>query len=348
MKKIYILIITIVLLFISFLITLYIPKNYEISYKLDQYEINEKYSKEKKQYTFLVKYEDIEYPFLINHKYTKKQKLIKDINKADKCLSINALDNNYELCTENNKFIINNISDANNKKDLKSLTVLNEFDEKIYAWNYKGYTQIFHNNTETINILNNDNYENKIAIKTKKYLLTANYDDKYEINKLIIINTNNNKQKDLNLDTSISQNSYFLGEYKEKLYLVDKKNKYEYEINPKNNKIKIFNKDNQGYIYDEGWINISMNKLVNEKYAFTISNPYNFQLSEDKLTMKINHQIIQISNKKISSIVEINEDTIYFISDDTLYKYTYGKNIIPLIKNTEWKFNYNNQLFIFN
>ena len=91
-----------------------------------------------------------------------------------------------------------------------------------------------------------------------------------------------------------------------------------------------------------------MNKLVNEKYAFTISNPYNFQLSEDKLTMKINHQIIQISNKKISSIVEINEDTIYFISDDTLYKYTYGKNIIPLIKNTEWKFNYNNQLFIFN
>ena len=48
------------------------------------------------------------------------------------------------------------------------------------------------------------------------------------------------------------------------------------------------------------------------------------------------------------SIVEINEDTIYFISDDTLYKYTYGKNIIPLIKNTEWKFNYNNQLFIFN
>ena len=135
MKKIYILIITIVLLFISFLITLYIPKNYEISYKLDQYEINEKYNKEKKQYTFLVKYEDIEYPFLINHKYTKKQKLIKDINKADKCLSINALDNNYELCTENNKFIINNISDANNKKDLKSLTVLNEFEEKIYAWN---------------------------------------------------------------------------------------------------------------------------------------------------------------------------------------------------------------------
>ena len=156
MKKIYILIITIVLLFISFLITLYIPKNYEISYKLDQYEINEKYNKEKKQYTFLVKYEDIEYPFLINHKYTKKQKLIKNINKADKCLSINALDNNYELCTENNKFIINNISDANNKKDLKSLTVLNEFDEKIYAWNYKGYTQIFHNNAETINILNNN------------------------------------------------------------------------------------------------------------------------------------------------------------------------------------------------
>ena len=49
MKKIYILIITIVLLFISFLITLYIPKNYEISYKLDQYEINEKYNKEQSE-----------------------------------------------------------------------------------------------------------------------------------------------------------------------------------------------------------------------------------------------------------------------------------------------------------
>ena len=55
MKKIYILIITIVLLFISFLITLYIPKNYEISYKLDQYEINEKYNKEKKTIYILSK-----------------------------------------------------------------------------------------------------------------------------------------------------------------------------------------------------------------------------------------------------------------------------------------------------
>ena len=348
MKKIYILIITIVLLFISFLITLYIPKNYEINYKLDQYEINEKYNKEKKQYTFLVKQEETAYSFLINHKYTKKQRLIKDIEETEKCLSINALDNNYELCTENDKFIVNIISESNSKKDLKSLTILNEFDEKIYAWNYKGYTQIFHNNAETINILSNDNYENKIASKTEKYLLTANYDDKYEINKLIIINTDNNKQKEINLNTPISQNSYFLGEYKEKLYLVDKKNKSEYEINPQKNEIKIFNKDNQGYIYDGKWINISMNKLSNEKYSFYKSNPYNFQLNEEKLTMQINNQSISISNKPVSTIVEINEDTIYFISEDTLYKYKYGNKVIPLIKNNEWKFNYNNQIFIFN
>ena len=42
-----------------------------------------------------------------------------------------------------------------------------------------------------------------------------------KINKLIIINTDNNKQKDLNLDPSISQNSYFLGEYNEKLYFAE-------------------------------------------------------------------------------------------------------------------------------
>ena len=63
--------------FISFLLFIFIifvylffkPYNYEKKYQIDEYNIYESYNKSNKNYEFLIRYNDITMPYMINSKY---------------------------------------------------------------------------------------------------------------------------------------------------------------------------------------------------------------------------------------------------------------------------------------
>ena len=65
MKKIYIFLIIVTLIILSYLIILYIPKNYTLDYAIDKVKILEKFNKKLNQYSFILTYEDQEYPFFL-------------------------------------------------------------------------------------------------------------------------------------------------------------------------------------------------------------------------------------------------------------------------------------------
>ncbi len=348
MKKIIILILIIIIPFAIFIIVSNTPRNYETKYTIDELEVNEQYNKDNQTYLFVVKKDKVEIPYLITHEYTKKRKLITNIKIEENCYTINVFENDYKLCVNDGLIEIDTTTNDEPPINSEGNIKIYKNSEEIYIWNYKGYYKVENAKLKNISILKNDNYENKLSASNDKYLITANYDEKYEFTKFYIINKENNKISDLTLEKPISSNAYFLGTHNNKLYLLDPKYKYEYEIDPNKNKITIISKDGNGIYYDKEEVKISINKLIKEKLTFPENNPYNYNLEEDKLTLKINGQTITTTKDKTDTIIKIINDTIYYLSDGTLYKYTFGKQTEKLISNTEWKFNTSNQIFIFN
>lgn len=349
MKKIIILILTILTTFITFIIISNRPRNYESKYIVNEIEVTEQFDKVKQVYLFTIKDKNIEIPYQIMHKYTKKRKLLSNIKVEDNCYTINVFKSNYKLCLKDSNITASATSDDENPINAEKNIQIYKNTEEIYIWNYKGYYKLENNKLKNIKLIKNDNYENKISAINEEYLITANYDEKYEFNKFYLINKKNDNIKELKLDKPISANSYFLGSYENKLYLLDPKYKYEYEITPYKNKISIISKDGNGLYYeDDEKINVSINKLIKEKLTFSKQNIYNYYVENNKLLLKINNKSIIISDKKVDAIVKIYNENVYYLSDGILYKYTFGKNSKKIISNSEWKFNTSNQIYIFN
>lgn len=349
MKKIITLISIILISFISFIIISNTSRDYKTKYIINEIEVNEQFNKEKQIYLFTIKDNNLEIPYQIIHKYTKKRKLISDIKNEDNCYTIYVFNDSYKICNDNDSLKTDITS--TNEKPLNSENNIQIYKstEELFIWNYKGYYKLENNKLTNIELFKNDDYENKISTTNEEYLITANYDEKYEFNKFYLINKKNNDVKELTLEKPISANSYFLGTYENKIYLLDPKYKYEYEIVPNKKKITIVSKDGNGIYYEDNEkINISINKLIKEKLTFSNKNLYNYFIQNDKLILSINGQDIIISDEKIDDIIKISNETVYYLTDGILYKYTFGKQSQKIISNSEWKFNTSNQIFIFN
>ena len=63
--------------------------------------------------------------------------------------------------------------------------------------------------------------------------MIADYDNKYEFNKFYLIDIKKGKKETITSNQSISIDSYVQGSYKNDIYLFDKNNKIQYQINIK-------------------------------------------------------------------------------------------------------------------
>lgn len=364
MKKIYILIGSILLLFTFYLIIIYVPKNYKLIYQKNDFEVEETYNRIEKKYFFNVSYENVNYPLVINKKYSRKRKLISNItiNKLgdEKCLNIYISDKLYNICSEKNELkSINTMSSkfnenygihnkSNEKKySFNKIDIYN--DEKNYlVWNYKGFYRILKNNDEVLNIFSKDNYKNLLSFQTNEYLIFPNYDSNYYFKKMYIYDTKNNILNDINFDDEISYDTYYLGVIKNKLYLVDKKNQVEYEIDLNKNTIRPISKGGVAYIYNgEKLEETFIKKLIINEQKFVNKDNYEYFIDNNTLYLRLMDKSIKVSNLNVKKIVYINKDVVYYLSGDKLYMYQYNSDEQLLLGYTEWNFNYNNHIFIF-
>jgi len=366
MKKIYILVTIILLTFIAYLIVIITPKNYELKYQVNNLEVTEKYLKKEKAYLFKISYQNVDYPLLINKKYSRQRKLINQIkvNEEEKeiCLNINLNNEVNYICSNNGDLTTLNAAptsflekyyniipeESKEIENYNKISIYND-DHTYLIWNYKGFYQLSKNSNKDLNVFQTDNYKNYLSYQTEKYLIFPNYDSDYYFQKLYIYNTDTNTLNNITFEDEISYDSYFLGDEQNKVYFIDKKNKNEYELNLKKNTIKKISKDNNAYIYENGSLNtISLTKAINNELTFTNNSLLNYELEDNTLYLLIDNYKIQVSNKNVKQIIHISGNIIYYLAENQLYSYEYLKEEQLLLKYNEWNFNYNNHIFIFN
>lgn len=355
---------------ILFLITLFCiifhSKNYEMEYTINDVRIIEKFNQKEKIYEFLFQAKDKEFFVAFNHKYIHSKKLIKQIEVKEKeniiCLFPKSEKMDFQpLCMQDNELISyylvddEELVDSRFKKEIlyeeKTYNNINLYylnNKKYYIWNYEGFYVISNKETKEIKLFQDDIYRIPLTIQVNDNLLIADYDSKYEFNKFYVINSKKDKVRELNLENVISFDSYFLGTTKKKVYLIDKKNKREYEIYPKRLLIENITNNNQGRILNEEvWEPISMTSLVNNENKFTYKELTKFKIENNILYKVQGNYQTKLSNQSVKDIIYYDKDTVYYLVDEKLYYYSDNDGEVLVMSSFEWNFNYKNMIYVF-
>ncbi len=347
MRKIGKLIIFIFLLFSLFLYFYLRKIDYSLDYNLENIKVTEKYNKKEKLYYININVNNKDYSYITSNKYTHKRKLIDEVKVNDNCITphSNYL-TLYSLCNkENNELIMPN--GTNNDVVLEAYENINVYDynAKTYLlWNYQNFIYMNQEEEKKYELFKNDVYSLKLPYQTDRYLFIPNQEDEFTFNSAYIIDTKKNKMNIFKLKKDLYFDSYIMGYKKNKIYLVDRKNKEEYEIDLKKNKLT---RTGGKVLNNNKWEKIDINKLIHNDYIFQNDALVEYQIIDNYLYAFIKDIKIKITDKKVSSIVKYNDQEIYYISGDSLYYFNFLDNEKKLMSYNEWNFNYNNMIYIF-
>ncbi len=357
--KLYVFITVLIFFFFLFLYLIIHPYNYTKTYNVNKYKVEESFDKEKGYYTFLIKDKDVTYSYLIRHKYSKKRELINNIeeykNENETCiiplgnLEFNPLCHNEEgevYAYNLSKVSIDTVKNSKIKELNKTYQKidLNYLNNKNYAlFNYRGFVYVNENNSDTITIFNKDIYNLELVYMMNEYLIIPNYNEEYFFSSFYVINLKTGKYEEIKLDTEVSFNSVFLGDYKNKVYLLDKKEEKEYRLDLKKKKLE-----------EIDYLILENNKLVSKDYKEIVNKKLNFlstdyptyEVKDNTLYKVINKNYIKLSDKVITKIIKIEDDTVYYLNENNLMMHN-GKDEILLMQNFEWNFNNTNMIFIY-
>ena len=354
MKK-YRKIITLLLIIILFVYIYYkVPKNYQKEYQINKFNIQEKYIKKTSSYYFIV---NGKYEYAYKTRYRGK-KLIKKVsyvkNTKNKCINIDGKRIDFYPICDGTTYTVNNLDSKNKIKETnkkyKDIEINVIQDENIYIWNHTGYYYLNKDKNKTINLFKNEFYYNNNAFVTNKYLVTPNYEEKNEYNSIFVIDMEKGKTKNIELEQKINYNSYYVGTYKKKTYLVDRKNKDELELNIKKESIKSILDNNQnGKYYDDGFKSVSITKLINNDYSFNYPSYVHYKLSGKKLYMNYfnSSNSILLVNHKVDKILSYNDKYVYYLYKNKVYSWSYEYGELLILTFDELEFNSNNQVFIY-
>lgn len=363
MKKIVKIFLTIIILFIVFLITYLSPREYSLAYKKDNVEITESYSKKEEYYKLSFNYKNKVYEFISFAKYSKNRKLIDVIKIIElgeyTCLVPESSElETYPLCKKGNENISYHLVDGLEKKidskfykklagsesKYKNIEISSLNDKTYLIWNYSGLDIINKNGNESINVFEKDVYDTSLAYLLNDYFIIPDYEGTYRFDKVYLYNLKKSRLSTWKLNNSIYFDSYILGSNDKSLFVFDKKEKKEYELVPHKKKIRTISPK----IIENGeWENVSTQTLVNNKLSFSESKVIKYEILDNKLYRIHNNYNELISNQEVKHIVTYNKDEVYYIVNDTLYLYTIDYGEVKLMTFFEWNFNYENKIFVY-
>ena len=351
MKKLVAVISMLIFIFFIFLFFYFKKTTYEMEYDLKDIHIKESYDSKDNYYLFELKYKNETYAFITFDKYTNKRKLITEVkvNKSDDTICLESKSNlikTYPVCRNEEEQIIENKEINLNVKDIYADYNIYNLNHKNYLlWNYHNFVLLNDDNKKEIKVLKKDEYNLPLVTTYDKYLVVADKNDGYTFNKIYLIDKTNGKVKTINLRYDLYYNdTYFLGRYKNNIYLYDKKQEQEYYLSLK--KEKIYKTSNKVLINNK-WEEVSTYKLKNELVSFQNENVYNYEVINNNLYITFKDYKIKVSDMNIKLLVKYKDLDAYFLSDNTLYYYNPYEGIIPLLSYSEWLFNYQNMIYIF-
>jgi len=398
MKKIISFIFVLAVIFLIFQFSINLFKNeHNISYLIKssnkELTVHEEYYKDKKvDYYYLeVTLDKVKFVFDIDNTFNKQKKIIENIKIYEKkdliCISPVYIKNNndpdiicnidgeqYSYAIIKDKYDLSkftkSIENFDNEKylsddDISSIDQIKVFkgnmydNENIIMYNYSYLTKISKKNNPIIHFANYDIYNNELGVLIDKYYVLPKYEKKPEYSKLLIIDIETENIKELEIKEKLSTNLYINGVVGNKLYLFDKSNMVQYEIDPIKRLYRITgNKTVNAQYYDGKWqtrniydfvkkeIKFEQNYPIKENYieAFETDKFYYYYNSSNEFykvyKKNLNKPIYLFKYKNIEEVNVYNEK-IYFINNDTLYRYDHT-GIKKILVNKELQYNYNN------
>jgi hypothetical protein len=301
-------------------------------------------------------------------------------------LSIKGTNNNLDAFIKdlNAKYGYSNknwFTKENKTELIENLNVYSDnlFDNhRIIVWTYDGIKVINKNKSIEINFMKSDNaYENKLGTLVGKYYVVPDYKQTNGFNRMFVANVENGDKKEILFLENISFASVIQGVVNNKLYLLDKENNKQYEINPnKSTSIEIGNNDLGFRYYNGDWsikntAEIMDASIFNVEYQIPeVYKDYNYYRIDSVNGDTDGYYYLYIKNgnntkvyrankqkpeyltflfevDKISNIKYI-DDSVYFIKGDVVYGYRDLDGLVPLIKNFELFFNKNNIYDVYN
>lgn len=342
------------------------PKSYEKSYRVSDMPVSEEYDSKRNLYRFSTVLDDKEYDLVLEAKYTVKRKLISEVEVMDfeneSCVYLKSeqIDSypicykddarvDYDLISNKDESYFTREAPTKEKDSYKNITVYSDDEKSYLIWNHKGYYFLNSKAKEEFNFLEEESYYNKLSIKVGEYVMTPNYDEEYAFKSFYLFDMKKGQMKKWEFKEEISLNSYYLGEKDGIAYLVDRKNKREYAIDPKRKKIEIVDKDGMGRVWDDEWVNYSMTKLINSDFIFENKGNFTYFIDENKLFMQnaLNKDVVLVSEKDISKLVDIDRDDVYYLVGSELYVYNPRDGEKKLLEYSEFNFNDINSIFIY-
>ena len=347
MKKLLSLIISLILLFIIYLNIVFVARDYNYKYILDNYLITEKYNKDKHSYFFEIESKKELFVYSLDSKYVSKRGLINKISEKDNCLSVKTLKiKDFTICKNDEEYLTSFFNQDNNEKEIdiyENIVIYNDFDNKIFVWNYENFLYFDGQKVKKINLFDSDIYELKIITSLDRYLIVADYNQKYYFEKLYIIDSKNGHVKESKLNRKIYYDSYILGTYKNNFYLYDNNKEIEYVINPFKNTIE---KNKYEVLINGKWQKTSLNKLKKQEAHFRIDKNYYYDIIDGKLYYITPINKILVSDLVVNRIIQSDNQICYFISDDSLYYVDIDKRLTKIMSYSEWVFN-NQNIYVF-
>lgn len=348
------------LIFGIFLFFTFKRYDYKHNYMVNGYKVTERYNKKTGYYTFSITKENVIYEFLIHERYSRKRELVDDIKtntiEDETCiLPVSKKIDFYPLCSSNKSLYTYNLSknviiDYNYQKFqplnkvYKNININYLNNASFLIYNYRGFYFFNENDIKEINLFNKDVYTMNLVYQTNNYLLVPDYSRNYYFNKIYIININNGKLKEIDIEFDISFDSLFLGEYKNSVYLLDKKEEKEYKINLKKETVEQINFQT---LRDGKLVRTDFKEIIKNDLIFPTENVYKYEIIDNTLYEIINNKKIKLSTKKIDKIIKNDNETVYYLSEEKLYMFNNKYGEVLLLSNFEWNFNNTNMIYLF-
>ncbi len=381
--------------------------DYQISSGDIIFDVKEQYNKkEDDSYYISIGHDEYQFGYTIKNKFNKRKQILENIEMINKDNMICIFpvfgeehnDQNIECSSggnlysyeaqKNNPIVIEFVNTlkekgyqnaswqettAEGEKTTTSTIYKDNILEGDYitVWNYKDLEVINKDGALEQNLSSYEKYENTHgALVGRYYILPAYYNQNvFDFQELFIYDIVENSTERLDLERTMSQDTYINGIVDGKLYYMDKDNLIQLEINPEKKQYRVVgNTELNGQIYNGKWETVNIYDLVNEKkfqkdYSsipeIASKNPVmTYENETDYYYYTADGNFYRLSKRNLSlpillfqqtSFKEVlfNQDTFYFLIDNSLYYYNenYGKRLI--LQNDELRYNDNNRIAVY-
>ena len=349
-------------------------------------------------YSYNISIEDLVFDFQIFYDYNKMPKVLNDIkyfnNDKNTCIlpifekdliltDVICLDNDklvyYQNIKGDNKELddyVLNLVEYDQSQFIQSKTTSKIANIDVYKdnlikdhyigiTNYRGLYDIsdnFDSDVHNIRLYEEDIYEQKLGIFVDSYYISVDYNKDYEFNEFNIFDLVSLDTSTIVSDNAISFDSYIQGVVDGKVYLYDKDNKIQYEINVYEKSVVKYSSDDINYYNNGKWTTMSVSqandevKFINEDVTYK-NNKYEridqyqgyYYVYEkngnkyDVYKMNVDNEdnlLYLFSTDMIDKVVYV-DGYVYYINGDKVEVYHNSFGTKTLIKYRELEFNKN-------